>query len=348
MIPYWFFFAVPVILFMASFRFDESLRKVSWYILAVFFILVVGLRYEVGGDWDSYLMHLLRMSHMDFHSALLGSDPGYYAVNWIVAALGGGIVWVNVVCAIVFVVGLFRFSARQPLPWLGLVVAVPYLVIVVAMGYTRQAAALGFLMIGLVNLQDGRMRRFIFWVAVGALFHKSAVLMLPVAALASSERRFWNFFWVGVVSLFVAYFLIFDAADELWSNYVVANYESQGGLIRVLMNAVPASLFLIFRKKINFVTDEECRLWTWISLLSILCIPLVILSSTATDRVALYLIPIQIYVFSRLHTVASDHYHRAFIVIAIITYYAAVQLVWLNFASHAHDWLPYKMYPFAQ
>ena len=50
--------------------------------------------------------------------------------------------------AVPFTYGLFRICRQQPNPWLALVVATPFLIIVVGMGYTRQAAAMGFLMIG--------------------------------------------------------------------------------------------------------------------------------------------------------------------------------------------------------
>jgi len=79
------------------------------------------------------------------------------------------------------------------------------------------------------------------------------------------------------------------------------------------------------------------------SVFAIACIPLVMMSSTATDRVALYLIPLQIFVFSRLHQITADRLLRAYIVLGIVGYYAAVQTVWLFFASHAHAWLPYKL-----
>ncbi len=62
----------------------------------------------------------------------------------------------------------------------------PYLINIVAMGYTRQSVALGFAMIGLAALGEQRVRRFVLWVLVGALFHKSAVLLLPIAALAAA------------------------------------------------------------------------------------------------------------------------------------------------------------------
>src|SRR5690554_6934562 len=148
----------------------------------------------------------------------------------------------------ILMTGVVRFARAQPLPWLALMAAVPYLIIVVGMGYTRQSAALGLLLIGLVSLGNAQMRWFVFWVMLGATFHKSVVLMLPVAALASTSNRFWSLLWIGLMSVVGGYLFVFDSADALWANYVEADIQSQGGMIRVLMSAVPAVLFFTFRR----------------------------------------------------------------------------------------------------
>ena len=71
------------------------------------------------------------------------------------------------------------------------------------------------------------------------------------------------------------------------------------------------------------------------------------LATTAVDRVALYLIPIQIFVFSRIPRLAGGNIRvRTLLVLGVIAYYAAVLFVWLNFATHAQYWLPYQFKPF--
>jgi hypothetical protein len=342
MLPYWFFFLIPAGAVLASRRLNVRSQNWIWLIIWLFFVLAIGLRFEVGADWFSYIYHLELRSATSLSDVLVGSDPGYYLLNWLVAQMNGSIYWVNTVCGMIVMAGVVRFARSQPLPWLAFLVAVPYLIIVVGMGYTRQAVALGLFLIGLVSLRNGQMRWFIFWVMLGATFHKSAVLMLPVAALAATSNRFWSFFWVGLMSLVGGYLFVFDSAERLWTNYVEVDYQSQGGLIRVLMNAVPALLFFVFQRSLR-LSEAERKLWFWMSLLALACIPLVVISSTATDRAALYLIPIQILVFTRLPFVSSDPRHRGLITLAVVGYYGLVQAVWLFFASHAFTWLPYRI-----
>ncbi|KPP97782.1 EpsG family protein [Marinobacter sp. HL-58] len=341
MLPYWLFLILPVSVILTNRRLSERSQFWVWFAVWLFFSLAIGLRFEVGGDWFSYLRHLDMRATTSFSDVLVGSDPGYYLINWIVAQSGGSIYWVNTGCGMILMAGIVRFARAQPLPWLTLLVAVPYLIIVVGMGYTRQSAALGLLLIGLVSLANAQIRWFVFWVMLGSALHKSAVLMLPVAALASTSNRFWSLLWVGVMSLVGGYLFVFDSADRLWTNYVEAEYQSQGGLIRVLMNSVPAFLFFLLRRQLR-LTESEDKLWFWMSLLALACIPLVALSSTATDRVALYLIPIQLFVFARLPFVMSDPRRRGLVVLGVVGYYTLVQAVWLNFASHSFAWLPYQ------
>lgn len=346
MLPYWLLYMIPVFSVLWGQRLAPPAQRAIWWLVAFFFTLMIGLRHEVGGDWGAYIGYFQRASLMTFTEALQKGDPGYYLVNWVVARLNGNIYLVNLLCGTIIMAGVVRFSRQQVLASLALLVATPYLIIVVSMGYTRQAVALAFILLGLGALSGGRIRSFVGWILIGAAFHKSAVLMLPIAALASSQNRVWNLFWVGVVSLVGGYLFLFDSVDTLWENYVEADYHSEGGLIRVLMNALPATLYLFVHRKLS-LGEEARRLWWWMSVFALACIPLVLISSTATDRVALYLIPLQLFVFSRLHLVTNDILLRSYIVVGIIVYYTAVLAVWLFFATHAHAWLPYQMYPFA-
>ena len=68
-------------------------------------------------------------------------------------------------------------------------------------------------------------------------------------------------------------------------------------------------------------------------------------SSTAVDRVALYWIPLQLFVWSRLPDAMGHAASKSTgWVYAVVVYSATVHFVWLFFAIHAEDWLPYQSY----
>lgn len=342
--PYWLFFALPLVGALSPSRLPRRQGLFVWTIVIVLLAIGMGLRDEVGGDWHHYLAQFQTVSSLDFMGALRSGDPGYSLVSWAVAGLGGDLYAVNLVCALVLLAGTARFCRVQQKPWLALLVAVPYLLVVVGMGYTRQSVAVGLAMLGLVALGEGRVRAFVAWVAVAALFHKTAVLLVPIAALSVRRNRMWTGAWVAAAAVLMYWTLLQDDAEALWRNYVEADMESEGGMIRVAMNVVPALLLIIFRKRI--VDDpQERRLWVLLAILALACVPFVSFASTAVDRMALYLIPLQMYVFSRLHRVASGAQGRTVLVLSVIGFYAAVLWVWLNYATHALYWLPYKFMP---
>jgi hypothetical protein len=103
-------------------------------------------------------------------------------------------------------------------------------------------------------------------------------------------------------------------------------------------------LYLVFRRRLG-PQETDQKLWFWMAVLSLACVPLVLISSTATDRVALYFIPIQMYVLSRLQRLSTTTMGRTSIVVAVVAYCAFVLFVWTHFAVNAPFWVPYKFMP---
>lgn len=342
--PFWAMFLVAAWGVLMPRSLPVGQARAMWWAVGLLFALLIGLRHEVGGDWFNYLPHFVWAAQMTFAEAAGMADPGHYVLNRWVAGMGGDIYTVNLIYASVLMCGTVVFCRRQPNPWLALLAAVPYMLIVVGMGYTRQSVALGFALIGLVALGEHRIRTFVICIALGALFHKSAVLLLPIAVLAASRNRLLTGTMVLASTVLMYYLLLGDSAEALWTNYVEADMQSQGGAIRVAMNAVPALLLLLFRRRL--VPDsQERKLWLWVAVFALACVPLISLASTAIDRLALYLIPLQLFVFARLPRLATTTKIRTPLVLGIVAYYAAVQYVWLNFATHAQFWTPYQFMP---
>ena len=348
--PYWLMLLVPAWGVVVPGHLRPNQARLAWAIVGCMLALAMGLRHEVGGDWGTYVTHFEWASDQTFADALTErEDPGYYGLSWILAKLGGDVHALNLVCASLLAWGTMAFARRQASPWLSLFSAVPYLLIVVGMGYTRQSAAIGCAMLGLIALGDGRKRKFVVWVLIGALFHKTAVVLLPIAALSATRNLIWTYLWVGVLAAVGIWLFLSATSETLYTNYVVSEYryQSQGAGIRVVMDVLPALLFLLFRRTLSPDVHER-KLWMWLSLFAVICVPLLSASPTAVDRMALYLIPIQLFVFGRMPLLAKTIHGRTKIVLWIMAYYIAVQFVWLNFAQTAFAWLPYQMYPFVQ
>ena len=159
MIPYWIFFITPVCVALISpplksLRADgkRPLRVDGvWILILVTLTMVIGFRYEVGGDWGSYSRYFSNAKYLVFE-AKVSQDPGFTALNLLSYHLNLGFSGVNIISALIFSSGLVLFCRNLPRPWLALACAIPYLVIVVSMGYTRQSIALGLVIGAFVML----------------------------------------------------------------------------------------------------------------------------------------------------------------------------------------------------
>lgn len=308
---------------------------------------LIGLRLEVGGDWHQYSELYDIMYFQPLFEALRVTDPGYAFFNWAGAQVDWGVWFPNLACALIFCAGLGWLARDQPNPWLAVLVAVPYLTIVVAMGYTRQAAAIGILCFAVVGGSERRIVRLVVISVVAGLFHKTAVLMLLVLLAPVLTRRFL----IGAIGILMFatffYFFLGSVQDRLVTNYVQASYDSQGAGIRIAMNVVAGALMLLFRGRMGFDRYQKLY-WTINALLSVVSALALYLieSSTGVDRIALFLIPLQIVTFSRLPYALSASREKVLpsVVFGVMAYSFAVQYVWLNYADNAKSWVPYRSY----
>jgi hypothetical protein len=340
MVAYWILYAVAAILALST---DERRgRDVAlWVLVGLLFVLAIGLRHKVGGDWFQYLnQYRFSLRGLPTEPGRF-DDPGYVLLNWVMGQLGWGVYGVNTVAGAIFITGLVVFCRRQPSPWLGFAVAVPYVVIVMAMGYTRQNVALGFFFLALAANERGKFVQYILWLSVGATFHKSAVLLIPLGIFLYGKH--WSLRVAAVVA--TAYglwdLLLAPHQERLWQSYVEQQMESQGAKIRVAMNLVPSLLILLYRKtwKRLFPVYD---IWFWMAIGSLISLALVGYATTAVDRISLYFTVLQVVVFSRLPLLMRGQIPPEMVRFSAVAAYAAVLFVWLNYATHARYWLPYR------
>jgi hypothetical protein len=313
---------------------------------ALILIVLIGLRFRVGCDWETYQDLFDYSRYTSFSTAIDLSDPAFGALNWLAGSLGLGVWAVNLVCAVIFTAGLVSFCRWQPNPPLAMLVAVPYLVIVVAMGYTRQSAALGFIMFALTYYQRGSAPGVIVSLLCAILFHKASILIFPFFGLSYARNLLVSALIFGILSYAAYRLFVSNTVSYLIYGYIKQEYSSSGATIRVLMNVVPAILLIGYRNRFGLNRNNR-RLWILLSIASLVAVVMLYLSpsSTAVDRAALFLIPLQVFVLSRVPSAFSPRgRHSMLLVVTVIAYSLAVEIVWLNFGQFSKCWIPYRSY----
>ena len=251
MLPYLFIFFTPLAFWVISSRVDERLERALLSMVWWVFVIFVGLRHEVGADWDSYLIYFDNINQeavpslADLPFFLLSQDVGYVILNWISSCLDFGIYGVNFVCAGIFISGLIALCKKQALQWLALTVAIPIYVVMIAMGTVRQATALGVYFFALIALQERKILFFLLYLFLASLFHKS-VLVFALLILVIGNTK-WAVF-IGIISLLAGIYLS-EVVAIFWLVYVDNEMQSDGGLIRALMTAVPVVFMFFFQRR---------------------------------------------------------------------------------------------------
>jgi hypothetical protein len=306
-------------------------------------LAMIAFRWEVGPDWSAYVEIFRFTRNYSLSHALSHSDPAFFVLNWLAHQLSGPFWLVNLIYGVIFVGGLTAFALRQPNPWLVFVLAFPYLVIVVAMSGARQAAAIGFFFFALNAFASGRIFRFVVLAIIAALFHASALLMLPICALSYSKSRAQSALLV-VIAIVLGWAYFSEAFGVYTERYSSERVQSFGVGYRLAMNALPALIFLSFPRSFG-VEEHQRLLWRNLSLISLAAIALVFVlpSSTALDRFILYIFPLQFFVLGRVpYVFAKDRGTSGLLILLCIGYAALIQIVFLSFGTFAKAYVPYQ------
>ncbi len=331
---------------MALARPKEKWTKKTSFFLILIFSIIVGFRFEVGKDWTAYIYNFEKINNLN--NIFLNREFLFSGLNVISKKLNFGIYGVNVICGLIFSIGLIVFCRSLKRPWLGLTLSVPYIVVVIGMGYTRQSVALGSLLIGYVILTKGKKLKFFLLNIFASLFHLSSIIgFFLLVPYYISSPKYVNKISKIIISFLFGVVLYFVFIDKYIASYIFIYIESQmsssGVFIRLFMVVFPSILFLLLGKNLQ-INKNQIILWKSISFYSLSLIPLLIISpsSTVIDRLTLYALPIMIFVLSNLPELKFAKLSKKYINLSVVIMAFLIQYVWLNFADNSGAWYPYQ------
>lgn len=346
---YWLLYVFPALMALAYPTTSRPSSGAAGQVLAltafvVFYTLLAGLRYEIGGDWGNYLEIYDDIAGSSLGNALTVTDPLYGLVNYLAAQADLTMYFVNGVCAFALVLGVVRIAGSFRDPWLAITMAVPYLLIVVGLGYIRQGAAIGMLLLAINAFDRGKVYRTILYLLMGVGFHATAVMVFPLFALALARRNRFMAFFLALASVAAYFILVVPRFEKFQAGYIEGELDSTGALARILMSLVP-SLLLLLRFG-RFGTSARVRsIWWSAAVANVIAFVALGLSpsSTAVDRAGLYFSIAQIAVYGEFRNMVPLSERTASLArFTLIAVAALVQVVWLVYATNSIDWVPYQ------
>ena len=83
MIVYWIMFLIPAVFAIHPIVVNQKLRVISFWLVGLIFLILIGLRHDVGGDWWRYieLFSFHKGIDLDFKK-FNSSDYGYETLHW--------------------------------------------------------------------------------------------------------------------------------------------------------------------------------------------------------------------------------------------------------------------------
>ena len=347
MLPY---LAIYCYLSIKSISGSNRISNISYVLLFLSLTIFIGFRYEIGVDWDQYLYILNEYKNLPFSNIFNNIEPGYIFLSWLGSKFNDGIYLVNVISAMIFSAGLISYSKKREYPWLSLLIAFPILIVTVAMGYTRQACAIGIEFFALLEIEKGRNNKAILLTLIAGTFHIS-ILPLLILFIKIPRKNFFNikFFLPAIIIGYLSFYLIKQkfgfAFVGYYDLYIAKKYSSIGAFYRIFRTFVASFLLIFNRLKFQKYSGELSNLYlkfAYIGLISTFLIILFPTNSTFIDRLALYISPLTIYVFTLILKLKLLKINRIDFKILMVFVYFAYTFIWLAFAVHAYAWVPYK------
>jgi hypothetical protein len=327
-------------------KFDKKAAFFMKTIVFIFLLFFIGLRHEVGGDWYGYLLWYKRIQSegLSFSiDSILLRDFGYNFINWMSEKLGFGIYGVNTFCGFLFLIGLFRLLKQLGNDrrfYLGLLISYPYLIMVVANGYTRQATALGLVMLSYSFLLERSFKKSFLFQILALFFHKSSVVGF-VSFLLGTKKLLNKYVVITAGAIILLSLILMPVFERFYTFYVENPMISEGGTLRGLMNMIPSLVYILFYRYFR-IKYKDSWFWLRISLIAFILSGISILKFTFADRLLLYFSCIQFVTLTRLENVLKEIEVKSLVFLTIIFVYALSLIIWLLFAVHAPRWLPYQ------
>ena len=166
----------------------------------------------------------------------------------------------------------------------------------------RQGAAIGVMFIAFMAFVDRALVRFVVLVFVAAAFHNSAIVFILLAPLVLGKYSRRRLFFAAILALPGAFFLSgSEQASVAASRYINSDVDAAGALFRVGVLGLSGLYFQMFlRRKWEQAFPADFKLAMIGSLMMVATLVLVPVSSVIADRLAYYLIPLQVLILTRI------------------------------------------------
>ncbi len=332
-------------------------NKYFYYLLSIFFIVFIGLRSEIGCDWDAYITLYEKYSSQDFGEILTNNFSSILNLdnfgNILITKLSNNIYTFNTLYSILFVIPLFYFCSELERKYLALLISYPYYIIVVGMGPLRQAACISFLMVSIILIIRKKYYSHYLLSIFSLSIHQSSILLNALILLPNLgnitklikkifSNRYSIFILISILIIIgVSFPSIIYSTFYYFKFYGDKVPKAKSAILLWIMNFIPLIIFIINSTKFNFEYSLK-RILTIFAIFSFLLLPLIFFNTVIAYRLSLYLFPASILITSKIPDLDLFQFKNSYFINIIYALSFSSLIIWLNFAFHSSCWVPYK------
>lgn len=236
--------------FLIKHIYCKNKQKKFLFICFLQMSLIIGLRQNVGADYESYQKIYEYLNNVFLYKySYYPVEKGYEFINILCGKLGIPYWGVNMIIAILtnifIVLAIKQFNVNA---LLAVYLYISFFLFYHSMNQTRQGLAMAIGLYALAQLSNGRNIRFVILVILASLFHLSALLYLVLLLLSKIiiNKKIVFFYIMGAIAALLGYnFIVSVLLYTKYGLYFGSYYDKQAS-VSTIFNLIIRIILLIF------------------------------------------------------------------------------------------------------
>lgn len=155
------------------------IRNILWYTAEFVFIIVAGIRYNVGQDYMyTYVPYFNNLLYGIVNENI---EIGFYLLNKLIQIFTTDYSWLFIVCSVIFFHYIFKAIREQsPMPTMSIFLLVGTTYYFIFLNGMRQMMAIAIFLYALKFVKERNLKKYLIYLLFASLIHKSILLMIPI------------------------------------------------------------------------------------------------------------------------------------------------------------------------
>lgn len=335
-------------------KYNVATKKFFNSILFLFLVFQMGLRWETGTDWNSYLENFNQTFALDdiLLNVLLGFEIGYGLFVLLFKQISNEYFLFLFFHATVFYFIIFRaFKEYAFFPILSILLF--YSSTIGVLGSNRQLLSIAICLFSIRYIKKRNFKMFIFYISIAFLFHTSAILFTVAYFLNKDYNKYLIFILVafsvliGLTDLPIKFFNnlspILGGAAKVKSDFYLDRVSDSSQSLSILGLIRRVIYFVIFSYSYKFISNRYVYYKLFYNLYTFGLVIYFVFSSSLlilVNRGSLYFNIMECFLLPSLLIFCQKKYERG--IVLFLLFFISLLTFYQSISSYSDLFIPYK------